>query len=58
MLFRSAAALVLLEHPERAAAIAAAAHALLGPTHGAEAVARRTVELCEAALGARAERRP
>jgi glycosyltransferase involved in cell wall biosynthesis len=47
------AALGLLREPARAAALAAAAHAALRATHSLEAVAARTVELCEASLAAR-----
>ena len=45
-----AAALQLLTQPERAAEMAARAHAFLRPTHGSEEVARRTTELCAEAL--------
>jgi glycosyltransferase involved in cell wall biosynthesis len=47
------AALELLESPERAAELAARAHSSMRERFGSEAVASRTVELCEAALRAR-----
>jgi len=50
------AALALLEHSERTAALAASAHEFLRPSHGRDVVARRTVELCEEALATRAAR--
>ena len=52
----AAASIELLERPERASALAAAAYASLKPRYEVETVARRTVELCEEALAARAAR--
>lgn len=50
------AAIELLERPERASALAAAAYAALKPRYEVETVARKTVALCEEALAARAAR--
>jgi glycosyltransferase involved in cell wall biosynthesis len=52
----AAAAIELLERPERATALAVAAYAALKPRYEVETVARRTVALCEEALAARAAR--
>jgi glycosyltransferase involved in cell wall biosynthesis len=52
------AALELLRDPARARSLAAAAYAALEPTHRNEAVAARTVALCEGALAARAAAGP